>query len=64
MKKILEKFRYRKVILAAADAFIIGVSALISNFLLAAVHFNISNRHLTISIVMSVICCGFLAVFR
>ena len=56
MKKILEKFRYRKVILAAADAFIIGVSALISNFLLAAVHFNISKSHLTMSIVMSVMC--------
>lgn len=59
MKELFKKFRYRKVILAAADAFIIGVSALISNFLLAAVHFNISNRYLTISIVMSVICCGF-----
>ncbi len=59
MKKILKKFRYRKIILAAADAFIIAVSALISNFLLAAVDFNISNRHLMVSIVMSVVCCGF-----
>lgn len=59
MKKILKKFRYRKVILAAADAFIISVSALISNFMLSAVHFNISNKHLMISIVMSVVCCGF-----
>lgn len=59
MKKILKKFRYRKVILAAADAFIIAVSALISNFILSAVHMNISNHQLMISIVMSVICCGF-----
>lgn len=59
MKELFKKFRYRKVILAAADAFIISVSALVSNFLLAAVHFNISNRHLVISIVMSVVCCGF-----
>lgn len=59
MKKILKKFRYRKVILAAADAFIIAVSALISNFILSAVHMNISNHQLMISIVMSMICCGF-----
>lgn len=59
MKELFKKFRYRKVILVAADAFIISVSALVSNFLLAAVHFNISNRHLVISIVMSVVCCGF-----
>lgn len=48
MKKILKKFRYRKVILAAADAFIIAVSALISNFILSAVHMNISNHQLMI----------------
>lgn len=59
MKELFKKFRYRKVILAAADAFIIAVSALISNFMLSAVHFNISNRHLMISIVMSLVCCGF-----
>lgn len=59
MKKLLTKFRCRKVILAAADAFIIAVSALISNFILSAVHFHISNRHLMISMVMSIVCCGF-----
>lgn len=59
MKKILNKFRYRKMILAFADAFIIAVSALITNFILAAFQMNISNRDLMISIVMSVICCGF-----
>lgn len=59
MKKILNKFRYRKMILVFADAFIIAVSALITNFILAAFQMNISNRDLMISIVMSVICCGF-----
>lgn len=58
MRNILEKFKYRKLILAIADAFIIGISALISNFILSAVDFNISNRQLVVSIVMSVICCG------
>lgn len=57
MRKILEKFRYRKVILAFADAFIIAVSALISNFVLSAIHCSVSGRNLMISIVMSVICC-------
>lgn len=58
MKNLFQKFRYRKIILAVADAFIIGISALISNFILSAWHFNISTKHLSISIVMSIICCG------
>lgn len=58
MRDILKKFKYRKVILAFADAFIIGVSALISNFLLSAFNLDISGRMLTVSIVMSVVLCG------
>lgn len=57
MKSILSKFKYRKVILAFADAFIIGVSALISNFVLSIFQLEITNHFLGISIVMSVISC-------
>lgn len=58
MKNVLEKFRYRKIILAFADAFIIATAALISNFILSISYNSISNRYLTVSIVMNVICCG------
>lgn len=58
MKKILEKFRYRKVILSAADAFIIATAALITNFVLSAFDKDISGKTLTVSIVMSVVSCG------
>ncbi|MGN0584759.1 MAG: polysaccharide biosynthesis protein [Ruminococcus sp.] len=58
MKKILEKFRYRKVILAAADAFIITTAALITNFVLSAFNKDLSGKMLTMSIVMSVVSCG------
>lgn len=57
MRDVLKKFRYRKIILALADTFIIGISALISNFLLSLFHLDISTRNLTISIVMSVTSC-------
>ncbi len=57
MKDILKKFKYRKMILALADAFIIGVSALISNFLLSVFNLDISGKMLTVSIVMSVVSC-------
>ncbi len=58
MKKMLQKFRYRKCILALADAFIIGVAALMSNFVMAVFHCDIPQRYLMVSIVMSVISCG------
>lgn len=58
MKNILKKFRYRKIVLALADAFIIATSALISNFLLSAFNLDISGKTLTVSIVMSVVSCG------
>lgn len=58
MRDVLKKFKYRKMILALADAFIIGIAALISNFILSAFDFGISTHSLTISIIMSVISCG------
>ncbi|MGN1402812.1 MAG: polysaccharide biosynthesis protein [Ruminococcus sp.] len=57
MRDVLKKFKYRKIILALADAFIIGIAALISNFVLSVFDFGISTRNLTISIIMSVISC-------
>lgn len=45
------------MILALADVFIIGISALISNFLLSALNLDISGRMLSVSIVMSILSC-------
>ncbi len=57
MRKIFSQFRVRKVVLAAADAFIISISALISNYLLSLFDMEISARILTFSASLSVICC-------
>lgn len=57
MKRRLQKFKYRKIALAVADAFTIAVSGIISNYALLALHDGISNRQLLISIVFSVITC-------
>ena len=57
MKRKLQNFKYRKVALAVADAFIIAVSALISNYILSLLHAAIPPKHLGISIVMSMALC-------
>ncbi len=54
----IEKFKIRKVILAIADIFIIGIAALIANFILTPFHFNISTRDVAITIVLSVFTCS------
>ena len=57
MKSIFRQFRFRKMILAVADAFIIVIAALISNYLLSLFDMEISARLLTFSSALSVICC-------
>ncbi|HOO07064.1 MAG TPA: hypothetical protein PLH83_11350 [Ruminococcus sp.] len=57
MKHRLQKFKYRKAALAIADAFIIAVAGIISNYVLLALHDGISHKQLSISIVLSVITC-------
>ncbi len=57
LKEIFSQFRVRKVVLALADAFIISIAALISNYLLSLFDMEISARILTFSASLSVICC-------
>ena len=57
MKDLFKIFKVRKAILAAADVFIVGVSALIANFLLSFREMEIEESSLVISIAVSSICC-------
>lgn len=57
MKHKLQSFKYRKAALAVADAFIVAISALMSNYLLSLLHAEIPPKHLGISIVMSMALC-------
>lgn len=57
MKSLFRQFRFRKLILAVADAFIIIIAALISNYLLSLFDLEISARLFTFSSALSVICC-------
>ncbi len=57
MRKHFQKFKHRKIALAVADAFIVAVSGLISNYALIALHDGISNRSLLTSVVLSTITC-------
>lgn len=57
MKDLIQSFKFRKAALAVADAFIITVASLISNFI-----FNYKKDVFIVSIIISVICC-FLALF-
>ena len=60
MKDIFSKFRFRKVILALADMFMVAVSSLITNFMLNGLRFykqTILPREMFISISISMICC-------
>ena len=64
MKKLLEKFSFRRVILALADAFIVMASALIANFILSFFDSDISRSDMLMSfVVSSVTCCGSLLIF-
>ena len=55
MKELVQKFRFRKIILAIADAFIVVVAALISNFVLSLWNHGVSQHIMVISITVSVI---------
>lgn len=57
MKELVQKFRFRKIILAIADAFIVIVAALISNFVLSLWNHGVSQHIMVISITVSVFCC-------
>lgn len=55
MKDFFSKFRIRKIVLVIADVFVVGVSALIANFLLSLFHVDVSTRQQTIAIVIGTV---------
>ena len=60
MKDVFKKFRFRKIILAIADMFMVAVSSLITNFMLNGLHFykvTILPKEMFISISISMLCC-------
>lgn len=57
MKELFKRFRYRKVILAFADAFIVAVAALAANLILYFADMEIREEGVIISIGVSTICC-------
>lgn len=57
MKQQLQKFKYRKIALAVADAFIIAVAGIISNYVLLALQDGIKHKSLLNSLVLSIITC-------
>ena len=57
MKELFGIFKIRKVVLAAADVFFVGVSALIANFILSFFYRGIEESSLVISVAVSSICC-------
>lgn len=57
MKNLLGIFKIRKVILAGADLFFVGVSALIANFLLSFRRHGVDESTLVILIAVSSMCC-------
>ncbi|HBB71452.1 MAG TPA: polysaccharide biosynthesis protein [Ruminococcus sp.] len=57
LKYIFKKFKYRKAALAIADAFIIAIAALISNYTLTLFNNGISTKMLLSCIAISVITC-------
>ena len=64
MKKILEKFSFRRIILALADVFIVISAALIANFILTFTGSDISRSDMLMSFVVgSLTCCGSLLIF-
>lgn len=64
MKEIVKKFRFRKIILAIADALSVAVAALVTNFILAGIGREVPVENLLIFIIISVVCCvGCLFIF-
>ena len=57
MKSILSKFRFRKVLLALADAFIVAVSALIAATAINLLEGGITTHMLLVSVTLSVLTC-------
>ena len=57
VRENVEKFSVRKIILALADAFIVVVASLISNFILTPLGHSLSTRDLAVSMVVSVFTC-------
>ena len=57
MKNFLTGFKYRKVLLAVADAFVITISALLANFILTLLDCGLRGGDLSIFILTGVICC-------
>lgn len=60
MKNVFKQFRFRKVILALADAFMIAVSSLTTNFMFNGLHmytYALFSKEMFISIIISMICC-------
>ncbi len=55
MKSTLQQFRYRKALLAVADAFIVAVAAFISESVLLARNAGLSSRLLWASLLISVV---------
>ena len=57
MMELFGIFKIRKAVLAAADLFFVGVSALIANFILSFHGKEIEDSSLIISVAVSSICC-------
>ncbi|MEE5993476.1 MAG: nucleoside-diphosphate sugar epimerase/dehydratase [Oscillospiraceae bacterium] len=57
MKDFLTKFKYRKILLCIADAFVILVSALLANFILMLFQHGLARGDLSVSILMGILCC-------
>ena len=57
MMELFGIFKIRKAVLAAADLFFVGVSALIANFILSFHGKEIEEASLVISVAVSSICC-------
>ena len=64
MKKTLEKFSIRRIILALADVFIVISAALIANFALSFFNADVGRSDMLMSFaVCSLTCCGTLFIF-
>ena len=57
MKELFGIFKIRKIVLAAADIFIVGVTALMSNFILSFFKLGIDETNILVSVAVSSICC-------
>lgn len=57
MKKLFEKFSFRRAILVLADAFIIVVASLMTNFILSFVGRDISSSDMLISFIVGIFTC-------